>query len=378
MRNRYFYKTNFLLLMLVVFVSGCFSIGHAEPKDEFLETVTNLVVMIEGELNGAPTFGAGIIFNQENDGLSIVTANHVVRRSDQDATDIRVTLKPYPEKRIPAKLIEKFDPELDLAVLELSGLDDHQIDIKKFDMRALDKAVIERNDAVFPVGNPNGVPWGMPVVPDRVAQIVGKSITFQSAFIGAGHSGGGLIGEGGVLIGMIVKDQPPFGQAIQISSIESAITKWGLAFGLHPGISYEIDGMWRAWDHDLFDDQLTIEVDGDNLRGSMRIKYPWITTATMGPIVRKVENHTEAFGGDTVLTGDIKGNEIILRGKGFWELHTISRPEYGEPSRHSSELIKFSIILRGVVFSDEITFKYQFKYPSLGEKSDGAFTAQRG
>ena len=205
--------------------------GFAEENLDPLEKATEIIVMIEGELGGAPTYGAGIIFAQEQDALYIATANHVVRRGSQNAQNLRVKFKKNPNDFVSGQLLDKFDSDLDLAVISISGVTRKGIDLSDLDMKVLGKSEFSgRGDRVYPVGNPNGVPWGMPVVPDQIAQMVGKGITFQSAFITSGHSGGGLIEESGLLVGMIIKDQPPFGLAVTIDEVASTLAKWGIHF----------------------------------------------------------------------------------------------------------------------------------------------------
>ncbi|MBE9535482.1 MAG: ankyrin repeat domain-containing protein [Proteobacteria bacterium] len=198
------------------------------------EEVSKLIVMIQGQLGAGPTIGAGFIFGREKDQIYIATANHVVRRGALNARDLQIKLVDLPDEFLPATLTDHFDEDLDLAVLRVEGLRKRGIDGCTLPMHHLgDGSVLERGDALYPIGYPNGVPWGMPIVPDRVSKIAGREITFQSSFISIGHSGGGLLNETYDLVGMIIKDGPPFGLAIQLKPILKVLQQWGYPVKLY-------------------------------------------------------------------------------------------------------------------------------------------------
>ena len=75
--------------------------------------------------------------------------------------------------------------------------------------RLQEPGTAKRGDSVYPVGNPNGVPWSLPVHPDALSDVSEDNISFQSSLIARGHSGGGLINSDGQLVGMIQADDPP-------------------------------------------------------------------------------------------------------------------------------------------------------------------------
>jgi ankyrin repeat protein len=203
------------------------------------------VVMVKGRLGGAETFGAGIVFARSPSSLSIVTANHVVRRGPEAAIGLQVSLKPYPNRPLPARLLPQADAEKDVAVLvvddpaargvnmcaiRLDLLPNPDVKYGVWGPRPeLDLLPKKRGDPVYPVGNPNGVPWGVPVAPDLVADITGGQIVFQSSAIARGHSGGGLLSKKGGLLGMIQADEPPYGRAISWSAVAEILTRWSLS-----------------------------------------------------------------------------------------------------------------------------------------------------
>lgn len=352
-------------LVFIFVIGGTFAIPQigsaAEISDDSLEQATQLIVMIEGELGEAPTFGAGIIFGLHENQINIATANHVVRRGAREAKKLRVKFKKYPDTFFSAELLEHFDSELDVAVIRSTGLGKKGIDLADLEMNVLGKgSFIDRGDGVYPVGNPNGVPWGMPVVPDRIAQIVGKGITFQSAFISSGHSGGGLVEESGVLIGMIIKDQPPFGLAVKIDEIVSTLTNWGYLLSLNESPVYRIDGMWES---DGLFSSLKLQVKDDKLSGEVFVSHPY-----------GIQNGFLVIGkATTSILGNIKGNQISFQARGNWTKRNFDYPQKGFPM----EVIHFLVSFQGRANKGQLLLSYEFEYPNFRESSKGEFTAKR-
>jgi S1-C subfamily serine protease len=173
---------------------------RAEYFRRNLNRISQNIVMIRAEVAGTVTRGAGIIFSRRRDAVLIVTANHVVRRGTAEPTDVTVTLKTLPDAMIKARLLARFDRERDVAVLEVRDLRERGIDPCKLEMDVLAERGLNRGHGVYPLGNPNGVRWGMPVTPDHIAEVREAQITFQSAFISSGHSGGALLDEEGLVV----------------------------------------------------------------------------------------------------------------------------------------------------------------------------------
>ena len=214
-----------LLVVTLLSVSFC-SVGSDEEAG--LQGV-DLIVVINGQFNESPTFGSGIIFAREKDQLYIVTANHVVRSGGADARNLHIRLKPWPDKVFEARLLPQSDRELDLAALTVNDLAAQGVNVCKLSLdRLADPATVKRGEEVYPVGNPNGVAWGMPVMPDAISDATGDSVTFQSTLIARGHSGGGLLGTSGQLIGMIQADEPPYGRALGMGKVLEVLRAWNL------------------------------------------------------------------------------------------------------------------------------------------------------
>ena len=197
------------------------------------ERIQKLVVMIDGTMGDSPTLGAGIIFGIGSDRLYIVTANHVVRRGADEAKNLHVQLRWLPGEPRQATLLRTSDPNLDLAVLTVTGL--NQIAVTNgtvpFDLLG-EVSSLKRGDPAHTLGYPSGRAWEMPVSADRVATSSGGSIQFESAFLYPGNSGGALLNQKYELIGLVRKDEPPNGEAANIDTVIDRLKTWGYPISL--------------------------------------------------------------------------------------------------------------------------------------------------
>lgn len=179
-----------LVMMSALCLWTSLSSAQDAKFDTELATSLKLVVMVRAQLGAAPAFGAGIVFGREKDRLYILTANHVVRRGDAEATGIQVNLRTLPARALPARLLPRFDREMDIAVLMVENLASQGIDVCALSLDRLgDPTALRRGSGVYPVGNPNGAAWGMPVSHDQVSMVTGDEIAFQSPFLAVGASG---------------------------------------------------------------------------------------------------------------------------------------------------------------------------------------------
>ena len=239
---------------LLVSCAVLLSVGqaaHAQPADDdraqlqrervyrerLLASALVAVVVVDGQLAGAPSQGAGIAVGRRRDELFVVTANHVVRRGPQEAGNLRVTLRRSRATPRQARLLPQFDTALDVAVLSVAGVPRADLDVCSeltlLPSQGDDR--VKRGAAVLPVGHPNGVLWAVPAIPDAVSQVDPDRIVFQSTVLSPGHSGGGLFTPSGSLLGLIVQDTPPFGRASPIAHVVQALQRWSVPVQLGPG-----------------------------------------------------------------------------------------------------------------------------------------------
>jgi ankyrin repeat protein len=205
-----------------------------DQLDAARDAAQNLVVLVEGEFGETPTVGAGIVFARDGDSLYVLTANHVVRRGAASVQNLHVLLRLRPDEAVPARLLDSLDPARDAAVLRVDALREKGVDVckLKFDTMA-GGAGVKRGNPVYPIGNPEGGRWEVPVVPDVVTSAEGPDVRFQSASVRPGHSGGALLDENMALIGMITKDEPPYGVATDLATLLSLAKEWGCPVTLH-------------------------------------------------------------------------------------------------------------------------------------------------
>jgi ankyrin repeat protein len=193
-----------------------------------------LVVMISAQLGDSPTVGAGIIFGRAKGKLYVVTANHLVRRGSAVARDIHLRFRDAQDVEVGAVLSPHFDRDSDVAVLEVDQGASRRLDpCSLFLFQLNDGNTLKRGDNVHSVGNPQGVGWGMSVLPEAIAVVESQRILFQSTFLGPGLSGGALLDADGGITALIQSDQQPYGVARRFSAIIPQLRGWNFIVELY-------------------------------------------------------------------------------------------------------------------------------------------------
>ena len=216
-------KYIFLMAMLV----SVFSVTEnswAQKKD--LDKSFSTVVMIEGKHQGTTSFGAGIVIGSRAGRIYIATANHVVRSGRTAATDIKVQFRFLPGEKYDARLLDTKNTDLDIAVISVTTANAN-IPATEFNYRVLgDSAQLKRGSDVHPLGYPQAQAWGVALNPEKVDSIKVSEIAFQSSYIQKGHSGGALLDSCGDIVGLIVRDRTPTGEAVRIESVLQELRRW--------------------------------------------------------------------------------------------------------------------------------------------------------
>lgn len=205
----------------------------ATPVDGAEEPALHLVAMLRGTVAGSPVAAAAVIFGTAHGRLYLVTANHVVRRGGEEATDLRLRLRLLPGEELPAELLPERDRQLDLAVLLLR--DAKKLGVPLADLpfdRLGDSGALERGDPVFSAGRAGGVPWWTNLEPDRVVRRAGTHVELQSPLIRQGQSGGALFDSRRRLVGLVVADAAPNSRAVRIESVLEVLEGWGYPISL--------------------------------------------------------------------------------------------------------------------------------------------------
>ena len=186
-----------------------------------------LIVMINGEIQGRQVIGSGIIIGSGADRLYIATANHVVRQGPKKLEQVQVRFKFLPGQEIGAEVLSDFDRDLDLAVLSVKGVQALAIPLEEIPFQLVGTpAGLKRGDEVFTIGYPRGTRWQVNVSPDLIAGTIGDKLEFESQLVANGHSGGGLFDRDWNLVGMITADQPPNGVAVRIDRVIQQMKRW--------------------------------------------------------------------------------------------------------------------------------------------------------
>lgn len=211
--------------MTIISATGFAQSEHKRFESESQKSC-QLIVMLSLNYKGTPVFGSGIIFGRRKDSLLIATAYHLIHYGDMQPDSIGVRLKTSPNELLNATVLNyPGEKKMDLAVLRVKN--NFQGGKCGLLFKQLSNDIRERGDKVFAVGNPNGVPWVIPIDADKIVQTMSNEIVFQSAFISIGNSGGGLLDEKGHFIGMITSDQAPYGRAIDIDTVLDQVKRWG-------------------------------------------------------------------------------------------------------------------------------------------------------
>lgn len=215
-----------------------------------------MVVMVEAEIDGEPSIGAGIVTGALQGRLVIATANHVVRRGSAAAQRVTLRFQPWPQQPVRGIVLTFHDASLDLGAVAVPlaevraaggpDLAGRYVDVRlpeysfgesfRFDNNRylLDMEPPRRGTGVRALGNPGGRSWFAPQQTALVDRATDDEISFEQQFLTPGFSGGALVGLQGTLVGMIRSDAPPLGSAVPMQRIRRAFREAGLPFVLRP------------------------------------------------------------------------------------------------------------------------------------------------
>lgn len=213
----------------LLFLSSLVALAADGPE----ERIAPLIVMIDAKLAGEEEMGAGIIVGQRGTNLYIATANHVVRRGGEEATEIQVQFWALPDEPFPAKL-QRTVYDLDLAVLKVENADKLGLPPLPFSQLG-DAGSLKPGDRVHLIGYPNGHPWDLTRTADAVTGKAGGVISFEGARLLPGHSGGALLDEQYRLVGLLTLSQAPNGKAISMDTVIENLMESRYPVDLKPG-----------------------------------------------------------------------------------------------------------------------------------------------
>jgi len=232
--------------------------------DEALK-VQRLVATFTARFDGADQLGTAVVFALTPERIHLVTAAHVVRHKGRSATAIE--LRFGGGDRVVRARLERFDDKkLDIAVLVVERRDASGFDLDDLPFDRLAAAgSVKSGDPVFVIGNRRNA-LSVNVTPDRVSGIRGEKIAFESNFVVPGFSGGPLLNERWQLLGLVLGDNVPEGEAIAFGAVAAKLKEWGRPLALRlpytqvsagSNVSCGIgpEGVARCWGALGFDEQ---------------------------------------------------------------------------------------------------------------------------
>jgi len=224
-----------LLVALLLLLSA----RGAAAADEALEA-QRLVATFSARFDGAEQLGTAIVFALTPERIHLVTAAHVVRHKGRSPTAIELKFGGG-DRVVRARLGQFDDKGLDIAVLVVERRDASGLDLDELPFDRLAAAgSAKRGDPVFVIGNRRNA-LSVNVTPDRVSGIRGEKIAFESNFVVTGFSGGPLLNDRWQLLGLVLGDNVPEGEAIAFGAVAAKLKEWGLPFALRPPYA---DGQW--------------------------------------------------------------------------------------------------------------------------------------
>jgi serine protease Do len=199
-----------ILLVFLVGVLGIQTFSFAlTPKEIYQRVSPGVVFIYAAEAPGKGSGGTGSIISR--DGLVLTNAHIFARDSSRVVSDLWIFLKPEKvtgdtkrdlARRYKAKIMA-YDLNLDLALLKIV-----EIDTRLTQVSFGDSEIITVGDQAFAIGHPEqGGLWSLTtgVISahrSNFAGIPGKDLFQTEASINRGNSGGPLLDEQGLMIGI--------------------------------------------------------------------------------------------------------------------------------------------------------------------------------
>ena len=240
--------------------------SYAVDREDLRSGVVQIKTFSDSELLNE---GAGIVIGTEANRVLILTAYHVIGRSNKIANQIEIRFrgraKHFPgERYFPGEPYFQYSRELDIAVVIVEIPSEEEAWHEQ--LPALPErppSEPEEGDNVISIGHPRESPWQ-----SASHEIVGLSyeqdsrkLTISRGTIGAGCSGGPLFDEQGRLIGMVT-DITTAAQTVAVATKIDPILflldkEWSI---LPPRNDSEKPDLWSSPAQDFYDAEPPYEV----------------------------------------------------------------------------------------------------------------------
>ena len=209
------------------------SLMNGQDRQRSEDAIKPLVVMLDVKIADSDDYGAGIIASVVSNRLYIVTANHVVRKDGKEADSINVGFSWLPGETRPARLLQTYDNQLDLAVILVEKAGELSIPPLPFSQIAFASS-LNRGDSVYPMGYPSRQPWSTRAMADAIASVQ-DGLRFDTNYLVAGYSGGALLTSSWRIAGLVTERNGGQGAAIPIERVKAKLQEWNYQVQWKPG-----------------------------------------------------------------------------------------------------------------------------------------------
>ena len=229
--GRYKRLEHCLILLIPIFIFLLFSSDNVIANlTTIVQNYRTNVVKLNVEFDEYNINGFGIIISKINDTIYCITANHIVRSNRAKPKNIFATFYSYQEKTFQALLLNKFDKNLDLAIIRINTEKDRE---KIRYNKNISLATPSTNEEVCFIGREGT--WYIPTFKgtgsiNRIDEITNR-IFIDIMTVQPGTSGAPIFTKKGI-IGMIVHDSVNTIHVTPINLIKQRIFKWNLPFDL--------------------------------------------------------------------------------------------------------------------------------------------------
>jgi len=198
-----------------------------------LDRAQNLIATISAQFEDGPSHGAGVVVSGRDGSIYVVTANHVVRRHDQQAARITVRFRFMPGESVPGRVLDDYDETLDLAVLIVERDQRRPVSLADVPFQSLGEPErLRRGDDLYAIGNPLGQGLDRTDLPLKFREREGGVLRFAASALHVGYSGGGLFDSSSQLVGVVTRDKSQYGEATSVSVVIDKLKRWGYPVSL--------------------------------------------------------------------------------------------------------------------------------------------------
>jgi len=210
-----------LLVCAACLSSATAATAQTEKRDELRRGVVKLVATSEDSMEET---GAGIAIGSDEGVVLILTAAHVVA----DAVNVEVTFYDKPYVKYPARAYERRHDDLDIAVV-IAELGDDTSLIDSLPIFSIgSNGRLEEGDAVTAIGHPLGTEWQHS--PNTVAGLNDqddfRKFIFTNIRIDRGNSGGPILDQRDMLIGLVSRKAPLHTVGIKMEEVMAVLNEW--------------------------------------------------------------------------------------------------------------------------------------------------------